>query len=539
MYERAFSAVAFAAALFVSANAWSQESPPTLPGAKTVSPQEAKALIASGAQVYDVRKKASYVEGRLPKAKSVGSSVDAEAKTADVSVFGGNKAAPPGHLRARLRRLVGRLCRGVRREGRLHQCELDACRLSRMGRRQPAGREVKLAGSIVERKTGRAETMNALKKMLRSLAVRLSVGIAVVTAFVLLLVVLLFVSAQRSHDFVERQSSVDVPARRLMSELATAVDEIDSRMLGVTAKIYSAPGIADKIPPLFTTVEQHWTALAQLLGGEIDGDVRDAMQKATLDATQLGARLHQTMSANKKVDPIYDDWLDIRPVLAKGTRSITVTLDAGVAERLAGEESSVLIFRATAAAALLIGLAILSSLGWLSVFGVARPLVRMREAMDLLARGDTTTSVPFRGRRDEIGSMAGAVEVFRDGMIRARDLTAKEAETLALGKARASRIDELTQRFDTEVGHVLKAVASASTELQATSTSMTATAEETRRQASAVAAATEQASTNVQTVASASEELSSSIREIGRQVIESNAISRQAGKEAETTNFTV
>ncbi len=93
MFKHALTAVALAAALFVSANAWSAESPPTLPGAKTVSPQEAKALIDSGAQVYDVRKKASYVEGRLPKAKSVGSSVDAEAKTADVSVFGSNKAA--------------------------------------------------------------------------------------------------------------------------------------------------------------------------------------------------------------------------------------------------------------------------------------------------------------------------------------------------------------------------------------------------------------------------------------------------------------
>lgn len=381
--------------------------------------------------------------------------------------------------------------------------------------------------------------MSALLGIWRSIAVRLSVGIAVVSAFVLLLVVLLLVSAQRSRDFIDRQSSVDVPARSLMSELAVAVDEIDSRMLGVMAQIYSAPGIADKIPPLFAMVEQRWNALAHLLGSEIDGEVREAMQKATLEAMQLGTRLHQTMSANKKVSPVYDDWLDIRPVLAKGTKSITATLDAGVAGRLADEESSILVFRTMAAVSLLIGLAILSSLGWFSVFGVARPLVRMREAMDLLARGDTISDIPFRDRRDEIGSMAHAVEVFRDGMIRARDLTAKEAETLKLRDMRAHRVDELTQRFDTEVGHVLKAVASASAELQATSNSMTATATEASRRATTVAAATDQASSNVQTVASASEELSNSIREIGRQVSESSQISRQAVTEAETTNGTV
>ncbi len=381
--------------------------------------------------------------------------------------------------------------------------------------------------------------MSKLKTLWRSIGVRLSVGVAIVSAFVLLLVALLLVSTQHSQDFLVRQSAVDVPARRLMTELAGAVDEIEARMMGVMAKIYSAPGIADKIPPLFATAEQSWNALAQLLGDEIDGEVRDAMQKATEAAKDLGVRLHQTLKADKKVPPVYDDWLDIRPVLAKGAASITAMLDAGVTARLAAEESATLLFRTAAAAALLIGLAILTFMGWLSVFGVARPLVRMCEAMDLLAKGDSTSSVPYRDRRDEIGAMANAVEVFRDGMIRAVDLAAKEAETLKLHDMRARHIDELTLRFDAEVGHVLKTVASASAELQATSTSMTATAEEASRQSSAVAAATEQASSNVQAVASASEELSSSILEIGRQVTESSLISRQAVKEAETTNFTV
>ena len=105
--------------------------------------------------------------------------------------------------------------------------------------------------------------------------------------------------------------------------------------------------------------------------------------------------------------------------------------------------------------------------------------------------------------------------------------------------ARAARVNELTQAFDADISTVLRSVASASTELQATASSMTATAEETSNQATAVAAATEEASTNVQTVAAASEELASSVTEIGRQVAQSAAIAQKAVSEADRTNTTV
>src|SRR5205085_9744880 len=105
--------------------------------------------------------------------------------------------------------------------------------------------------------------------------------------------------------------------------------------------------------------------------------------------------------------------------------------------------------------------------------------------------------------------------------------------------ARAARVNELTRSFDASISNVLRSVASASTELQATASSMTATAEETSNQATAVAAATEEASTNVQTVAAASEELASSVTEISRQVAQSASITQKAVSETERTNTTI
>jgi len=58
---------------------------------------------------------------------------------------------------------------------------------------------------------------------------------------------------------------------------------------------------------------------------------------------------------------------------------------------------------------------------------VYRPLARMTDYMGLLAKGDLKTDVPFATRSDELGSMAKAVEVFRNSALRNIDLE-NEAE---------------------------------------------------------------------------------------------------------------
>ncbi|UVD60674.1 methyl-accepting chemotaxis protein (plasmid) [Rhizobium sp. Pop5] len=49
--------------------------------------------------------------------------------------------------------------------------------------------------------------------------------------------------------------------------------------------------------------------------------------------------------------------------------------------------------------------------------GIANPIIGITAAMRRLAEGDTTSDIPFAGRADEIGSMAAAVEIFRQAAI--------------------------------------------------------------------------------------------------------------------------
>jgi methyl-accepting chemotaxis protein len=166
-------------------------------------------------------------------------------------------------------------------------------------------------------------------------------------------------------------------------------------------------------------------------------------------------------------------------------------------------------------------------------------VIAMTAAMDHLAKGDKTAEIPSRGRKDEIGAMAEAVEVFKQNAITAERLETEQQAAHAAQSRRAAAIETLAHEFDTQVSKVLAAVAGACSEMATTAQGLSASAEQTSRQSSAVAAATEQASANVQTVASAVEQLSSSISEIGRQLDHATATTQQATDDAERTDLLV
>ena len=174
--------------------------------------------------------------------------------------------------------------------------------------------------------------------------------------------------------------------------------------------------------------------------------------------------------------------------------------------------------------------------GWLIVTGVSTPIRAMTEAMKRLAGHDLATEIHGVERKDEVGQMANAVQVFKNSMIEADRLKAEQEEAQRVAAARSALVDRLTRDFDTQVQGVVQTVASQASQMESSAQSMSATAEETTKQAGAVAAASEEGAANVQTVASATEELSSSIAEISRQVAHSSQIAATAVTEAAKAN---
>jgi methyl-accepting chemotaxis protein len=167
---------------------------------------------------------------------------------------------------------------------------------------------------------------------------------------------------------------------------------------------------------------------------------------------------------------------------------------------------------------------------------VALPIRAITGKMRRLADQDLTITIAEAARKDEIGAMAGALQIFRDRMIETERLRGEQAAAQDKRLAHGRMIERLVAEFDGSVAGVIAQVAEATQSLDQTARSMTATAHATNRQVTAVAAAAEQASTNVQTVASAAEELSSSINEIGRQVAESARFASEAREQAVATD---
>ena len=220
---------------------------------------------------------------------------------------------------------------------------------------------------------------------------------------------------------------------------------------------------------------------------------------------------------------------------------------AGIVARANGQTDAAAIQRASAeSTALLIGgligvLLLAACAGMVLLFQrkLLSPIRRMTDVMGRLARHDLAAEVEGAGRKDEIGDMASAVQVFKTSMVEGDRLKVEQEAERSRADAKGKKLEELSRSFEAKVGSIVQAVASQATQMQASAQSMTVTAAETTKQAGAVAAASEESASNVQTVASAAEELSSSIAEIARQVGHSSRIAQNAVTEAGTANAMV
>jgi methyl-accepting chemotaxis protein len=159
-------------------------------------------------------------------------------------------------------------------------------------------------------------------------------------------------------------------------------------------------------------------------------------------------------------------------------------------------------------------------------------------AMRDVAAGDFDVVPPGLGRRDEIGDIAGAVEMFKvkaaETVRHAAQQTLRQDE--AASRKRKTDRRRLANEFQTAVGQIVDSVSAAAVELAAAAGSLNINADTTRNLSFSATSASEQASANVQSVASASEELAASVSEISRQVHEASRIANVAVKQAEATD---
>jgi methyl-accepting chemotaxis protein len=175
-----------------------------------------------------------------------------------------------------------------------------------------------------------------------------------------------------------------------------------------------------------------------------------------------------------------------------------------------------------------IALLLLALGGFMMVRNVIRPLIGMTSAMNAVAAKQYDVSIPAIGQKDEVGAMANALAVFRDGLQANDRMEAEAARAREIEARRQATVTAAIASFETTAEQVVLTISSASTELEAAAKDLSHSAQEATMEASTVAASSAQATANINGLAAAGEELNATAGEIARLLDSSAASTRNA-----------
>jgi methyl-accepting chemotaxis protein len=153
-----------------------------------------------------------------------------------------------------------------------------------------------------------------------------------------------------------------------------------------------------------------------------------------------------------------------------------------------------------------------------------------------LAEGRIDLDIPDLKRRDQIGQMARAVEVFKANAEAVRRLTVEQEESARRrAEERRSLLEQLSGEFEATVRDALERALQKSTGVADHATRLAERVADADGQGQTVRTATGQTAGSVGTVAAAAEELAASISELSMRVSESARLSTEAAATSEAS----
>ncbi len=171
--------------------------------------------------------------------------------------------------------------------------------------------------------------------------------------------------------------------------------------------------------------------------------------------------------------------------------------------------------------------------------GIMKPLAAIVHAMREVADQKYDTPIPGLGGTNEVGLLAGALEVFKTNGIERQRLTEQKLLEAQRQGERSRYLGGRIHDFNELVASVVSSVASSAIRLKSNAETLSKVANETSSKANAVANAASQASESVQTVAGSAEAMTTSIGTISRRVSEATHRAEGATSQAEKSRDTI
>jgi methyl-accepting chemotaxis protein len=342
---------------------------------------------------------------------------------------------------------------------------------------------------------------------------------------------------------VKMNKLVDVARAAVDEDTASLVADLESRLLLVQIANWRFLALRDtKGPANFrTNVDRASQRLAALEKSPQATELRATLAPVKSSLGIYKSAFETTSAAMLQADEIYHK--SLAPLIADSIAKLKVAETALKKDYKDSRSQAEATIDGTMSMQEIVG-GVATLFGLIVAVLIARsivgPLTSMTRAMGLLAGGDLAVEIPSRGKADEIGDMAKAIQVFKDNMVDTERMRHEQTEIEARqAEDRKRDMVRLADQFEQAVGEIVDTVSSASSELEASAGTLTTTATRAQDLSTEVASASQEASSNVQAVASATEELSSSVSEIARQVQESARIASEAVGQATKTNARV
>lgn len=189
----------------------------------------------------------------------------------------------------------------------------------------------------------------------------------------------------------------------------------------------------------------------------------------------------------------------------------------------------------------IIQMTILGFAVFLSFRTISKPLEHLTSIMGRLAGGDRAITVPEVVRRDEIGNIARAVEVFKQNAIEMDRLTAEQRvrDQLESERRRKQAMAAMAGQLEGSVGRMVDDLTGSVVGMERTADQLSQAADETTTGCVAVAGASEEVSRAINDVSNAANHLSKSSLEIVGQMAGAVDVTTQAHEQAENISGAV
>jgi methyl-accepting chemotaxis protein len=232
--------------------------------------------------------------------------------------------------------------------------------------------------------------------------------------------------AAQAREAAADRGYLAVQSPTFLQDFATAKAEFVEAMAGARKNIEDAKELTPLIDDMQTTHDAWRTGTAERVVSLASNPLTHTQGMTLLALPSTRAQIVAYTTAAAAANKATNIWSD--DCTAKAKNAIA-------------QLKLVLIVGGALAAALS------ALVGWLVAGAIAKPVAAMTRSMKTLAAGDNTVEIPAMGQKDEVGEMAGAVQMFKTAAIEKIRLT-DEAATVRRA-AEAEREDHERTRAET------------------------------------------------------------------------------------------